>query len=167
MAKASLSATNIAAYHHLNCDLYLWNTYNEPVAQTDSPQETSEISRAQFHRGLEWESTLFAWLDESNMLIRVPPSPMEAEILMENILADDREHFFIAGLCFWPPYQQLAERYQALGVQPVKFGVGKPDLVEITRQGDRAIWKVVDAKASRGVKVRRKSWHISACDAYP
>jgi hypothetical protein len=156
MAKASISATNIAVYHHLSCDLYLWNTYHEPVAfaDPDLPQEISEISKAQFHRGEEWESTLFEWLDKSNLLLRVPPRPMMAEVLMENILADDRDHFFIAGLRFWPPQEQLAERFEALGTQPVNFGLSKPDLVEVVRKEDKVVWKVIDAKASKAVKVR-------------
>lgn len=152
--KASLSATNIAIYHHLNCDLYLWNTYNEPITTTDSPQDLPELSKAQFHRGEDWESTLFAWLDQSNLLLRVPPIPMEADVLMENILADDRDHFFIAGLRFWPPQDAFTKRYEALGFQPVKFGLGKPDLVEVVRKNGKVVWKVIDAKASKTVKVR-------------
>lgn len=152
MAKASISATDIAVYHHLNCDLYLWNTYNEPLALKDS-QEISELCQAQWHRGEEWESTLFTWLDKSNLLLRVPPMPMEVDVLLENILADDREHFFIAGLCFWPPRNRLAERFEAVGTRPVNFGLAKPDLVEVMRRENKIVWKVIDAKASKAVKV--------------
>ncbi|KAF5355004.1 hypothetical protein D9756_005484 [Leucocoprinus leucothites] len=152
MAKASISATNIAVYHHLNCDLYLWKTYNEPVSFIDPPKETSELSRAQYHRGEEWESILLEWLDKSDMLLRVPPKPMEAEVLIENILADDRDHFFIAGLCFWPPRDRLAERFEALGNKPVNFGLCVPDLLEVEHKGEKVSWKVVDAKASKSVK---------------
>lgn len=155
--KASLSATNIAKYHHLNCDQYLWNIYNKPIANTESPKNASEISKAQFQRGEEWEATLLAWLDKSNLLLRVPPIPMEADILMENILADDRKHFFIAGLHFWPPQSQLSQRFEAFDTQPVTFGLGKPDLVEVVRKGDKVVWKVIDAKASKSVKVRVES----------
>ncbi|KAF9446524.1 hypothetical protein P691DRAFT_673387 [Macrolepiota fuliginosa MF-IS2] len=151
-SKASLSATNIAIHHHLNCDLYLWNVYNGPTTNSESPQDASEISKAQFHRGEEWEASLLAWLDKSNLLLRVPPTPMEGDILMENILADDRNHFFIAGLRFLPPRDQLAKRFQSFGNQPVNFGLGKPDLVEVVRQGDKVVWKVIDAKASKSVK---------------
>jgi hypothetical protein len=155
-AKGSLSATNIALYHHLDCDLYLWNTYNGPPMTTESPQESPELSKAQYHRGEEWEATLLAWLDRSNLLLRVPSFPTEAGDLVENILFDDRDHFFIAGLQFWPPQDALNKRYEALGLPPVKFGLAKPDLVEVVRKDGKAIWKVVDAKASRAVKVRRE-----------
>lgn len=158
--KASLSATNVATYHHLNCDLFLWNTYHEPSTNSNEPpQDASELSNAQLHRGQEWEAALFEWLDKSNLLLRVPPMPMEADILMENILADDRHHFFIAGLQFWPPEVKLAKRFEALGLQPVKFGLAKPDLVEIVRKGECVTWKVVDAKASKSVKVCEESWY--------
>lgn len=157
-AKASLSATNIAIYHHLNCDLYLWNTYNDPLTKSESAQRSPELSKAQYHRGEEWETTLLAWLDRSNLLLRVPSFPTEASDLMENILLDDRDHFFIAGLQFWPPQDALNKRYEALGLPSVKFGLAKPDLIEIVRKDGKAIWKVVDAKASKAIKVRRKRW---------
>ena len=152
MAKASISATDIAIYHHLNCDLYLWNMYNEPLA-TKGPQEISELCQAQWHRGEEWESTLFAWLDKSNLLLRVPPIPIGGDVLVENILADDREHFFVADLCFWPPHDRLTERFEAIGNRPVNFGLAKPDLVEVVHRENKIVWKVIDGKASKAVKV--------------
>jgi len=152
MAKASISATDIAIYHHLNCDSYLWNMCNEPLA-TKGPQEISELCQAQWHRGEEWESTLFAWLDKSNLLLRVPPIPIGGDVLVENILADDREHFFVAGLCFWPPHDRLTERFEAIGNLPVNFGLAKPDLVEVVHRENKIVWKVIDGKASKAVKV--------------
>jgi len=79
--------------------------------------------------------------------------PMEEDVLLENILADDREHFFIAGLYFWPPHNCLAERFEAVGNRPDNFGLAKPDLVEVVRRENKIVWKVIDAKASKVVKV--------------
>ena len=86
---------------------------------------------------------------------------------MENILADDREHFFIAGLRFWPPQERLSERFRVLGTQPVTFGLSKPDLVEIVRKGEKVVWKVIDAKASKAVKVCHKLYDIRRCVISP
>lgn len=95
-----------------------------------------------------------AWLDEENLLLTIPSRPLRGEELVENILADDREHFFVAGISFMPPQEQLDEMYREAGLESVKFGLAKPDLVEITRlSDDRVMWKVIDAKASRLVKV--------------
>ncbi|KAF9012543.1 hypothetical protein BDQ17DRAFT_1344125 [Cyathus striatus] len=101
-------------YHHLNCDLH---------EKSDTNPE-SELSKAQFQRGIEWEETL---------------------------------SFFIAGLNLWPPMDELHTMFLDAGSEPVKFGLAKPDLVEITRTEDCITWKVIDAKASKRVKT---SHHI-------
>ncbi|TFK23145.1 hypothetical protein FA15DRAFT_670751 [Coprinopsis marcescibilis] len=154
----SLSATNLAVYHHLRCDLYLHNIHNKPTEHSSRPslsfKDTSEscLKQAHFHRGLNWETTLFSWLDDSNLLLKVPSLPLEATVLKENILADDREHYFIAGLVFKPPHEQLAIRFAQHGMDPVAFGLGKPDLLEIRRKPWGVTWKIIDAKASKSIK---------------
>ncbi|TFK44927.1 hypothetical protein BDQ12DRAFT_695260 [Crucibulum laeve] len=150
----SLSATNLAVHHHLNCDLYLHNAYHEERTAGTKGQDKplSELSKAQFKRGLDWESTLYSWLDRSELLLKVPCIPLEAKTLIENIQADDRDHFFITGLTFWPPEAQLNKRFLKTNSVPVIFGLAKPDLLEITRTSDGVTWKVVDAKASKSVK---------------
>ncbi len=92
-----------------------------------------ELAKAHFKRGLDWEASLYAWLDESGLLLQVPAMPLAASILLENILADDRTHFFITGLSFWPPQSKLNDRFVQAGTEPLKFGLAKPDLVEIRR----------------------------------
>lgn len=153
--KHSLSATNLAVYQHLNCDLYIRNVYNgssqATPASTSSP---SELTKAQYKRGLDWESSLYSWLDRSQLLLKVPSIPLEAGSLLENIRADDRTHFFITGLNLWPPQAKLAERFARVRTEPFNFGLAKPDLLEIKRIKDGTIrWRVIDAKASKHVKV--------------
>ncbi|ESK97371.1 aaa atpase [Moniliophthora roreri MCA 2997] len=156
--KGSLSATNLASYHHFNCQLYLHNVYHGAEGfNGDSPREsialeTSELSKAQQRRGLDWEGTLLSYLDEQNMLLTVPSIPMTGKDLMENLAFDDREHIFVAGLSFWPPQEDLDALYREVGQKPVKFGLSKPDLLEITRIEGGVLWRIVDAKASRAVK---------------
>ncbi|KAG2016116.1 hypothetical protein CC2G_009317 [Coprinopsis cinerea AmutBmut pab1-1] len=155
--QGSLSATNLAVHHHLNCDLYLHNVYHKknPRPSTSTAiQDASEkaLLEARYKRGLEWESTLYSWLDESNLLLKVPSTPVEAGILMENILADDRDHFFITGLTFKAPADQLVRRFAQHGHDPVNFGLAKPDLIEVRRTATGARWKVIDAKASQAIK---------------
>lgn len=153
--KHSLSATNLAVCQHLNCDLYIHNVYNgsRQAVSTSSPE--SELTKAQCKRGLDWETSLYSWLDRSKLLLKVPSMPLEASSLLENIQADDRAHFFITGLTFWPPQAKLAEIFFARArTEPFNFGLAKPDLLEIKRSKDGVInWRVLDAKASKHVKV--------------
>jgi hypothetical protein len=65
----------------------------------------------------------------------------------ENILADGRDHFFVASISFWPPQARLAERFAAQSTQPLAFGLAKPDLLEIQWTEGRIVWRVIDPKA--------------------
>ncbi|KAF9268559.1 hypothetical protein L218DRAFT_852695 [Marasmius fiardii PR-910] len=153
--RQSLSATNLATYHHYNCNLYLHNVYHKSETSTavslEQPQ-SKELSKAQLRRGIDWEERLLKWLDEENMLLTVPAFPITGEDLMENLLLDDREHMFVAGASFWPPQERFNARYRDSGQRPVTFGLAKPDLLEITRVGNGVSWRVVDAKASASIK---------------
>jgi hypothetical protein len=148
-----LSATNIAAHHHLSCDLFLHNVYHgSPSLSTGNPP--SELSKAQFERGNDWEAKLCSWLDAEGLLLTVLSRPLTADDLREIIDIDERSHFYIAGLTFWPPREALAAEFLRAGTNPVEFGLFKPDLLEITRSDDGSVnWKIIDAKASKEVKV--------------
>ncbi|KAJ8076718.1 hypothetical protein PM082_001141 [Marasmius tenuissimus] len=152
----SLSATNLATYHHFNCDLYLHNIYHKPneAEVTGKGQaRTDELSKARFRRGISWEQHLIDWLDEENLLLKVDTVPKTAEDLKNHMDWDDRERFFIAGFTFWPPQEQLDFLFEKSRQSPVKFGLAKPDLLEITRlENGVKVWRVVDAKASSSVK---------------
>ena len=78
---------------------------------------------------------------------------MHGPDLLENIHWDERDHFFIANLTFYAPQDQLNIRYHDEGFEPVLFGLAKPDLLEITRVGGTIEWRVIDAKASKMMKV--------------
>lgn len=162
MAKqhSSLTATNLAQYHHLNCDLYIHNVYHkhpEPAPERFSYPKSRLLLTSQYERGIDWETTLYSWLDESDLLLKVPGLPLQADVLLENILADERDHFFITGITFNPPKHQLQELFFRAGTEQVNFGVGKPDLLEIVRDERGITWTVIDAKASKAVKVKRFS----------
>ncbi|KAJ7188762.1 hypothetical protein C8R46DRAFT_1055706 [Mycena filopes] len=145
-----LSATNLAVHHHLSCDLYLHNVYHRR-GKLDA-RDPTELAKANFERGLEWEATLFAFLDEENLLLTIPPTPVDGDVLSANIEADERDHFFVAGVAFWPP-SELRNRFLEANADPVNFGLAKPDLLEITRSPSGVVtWKVIDAKASKAVK---------------
>ncbi|KDQ50871.1 hypothetical protein JAAARDRAFT_211450 [Jaapia argillacea MUCL 33604] len=154
----SLSATNLATYHHLSCDLYLHSIYHAsdpdpssiPILPKSAP---TSLALAQFTRGLTWESHLFSTLDSSNLLLTVHSHPLTGLEIADIISFDDRDHFFVAGLTFWPPQDKLEAEFRNKGSTPVRFGLAKPDLVEIRREGDgRVVWEAVDAKASSAVK---------------
>ena len=152
-AKNTLSATNLALYHHYNCDLYVHNVYNDNRRKS-TRQDPPEISKAHFKRGNDWEAFLFSWLDENDLLLTIPSMPVNGSDLIENLLADGRDHFFLAGLSFWPPNDELKIKFFEAGVEPINFGLAKPDLLEFTRTSEGLFtWKVIDAKASNAVKV--------------
>ncbi|CAK5281681.1 unnamed protein product [Mycena citricolor] len=163
-----LTATDLANYNHLNCDLFLHNAYHRRLSlKINNASSGSELSKAQFARGLEWEqSCLFPYLDRSNQLLTIP-GPIDGSSLSANIEADDRDHFYIAGVSFWPP-SQLEERFREGGFDPVKFGLAKPDLLEITRTPTGVTWKVIDAKAAKTVKTSHhvQIYFYSLCLSY-
>ncbi|KAJ7594888.1 hypothetical protein C8J56DRAFT_927866 [Mycena floridula] len=152
--KGSLSATNLATYHHVNCDLFLHKVYHGSPEQRDNGgQQPSALKAAIYERGIRWESYLFSWLDENGLLLTIPSKPIVSSELVQNLINDERDHFFLAGLTFFPPVNELVKHFAAAGRRPVKFGIAKPDLVEITRNSDgRLEWKVIDAKSSNSVK---------------
>lgn len=160
-AHGSLSATNLANHHHFHCDLYLHYIYHGTDANIPgASNKPSELAKAQFERGLDWEASLYGWLDAQDMLMTVESGLLDASALQELIEIDERSHFFITGLQFWPPNEAFAKRYAEHEQEPVKFGMAKPDLLEVRKQNDRSTtWRVVDAKSSKEVKVRSPSLH--------
>ncbi|KAJ3748603.1 hypothetical protein DFH05DRAFT_580966 [Lentinula detonsa] len=154
--KGSFSATDLARYHHYNCELFIYNTYNgveNPRAHIDQAHDSpTMLDAAQFKRGNDWEAHLLTWLDEENLLLTVPSHPLKGEDFVENVLADERDHFFVSGISIMPPQEHFDEMYRKAGLEPVKFGLAKPDLIEVVRSQDGVMWKVIDAKASRAVK---------------
>ncbi len=157
----SLSATKLAIHHHLKCDLYLHNSYHgsgNPSPQRsgkNNADTTTELTKAQFQRGNEWEQTLVTWLDAEGLLLHVRSTgPLNPAELKDVIEFDERPRFFITGLSFKPPIAAFAERFSANGFRSVKFGIAKPDLVEVKRTNGKIQWQVIDAKASKDVKVR-------------
>ncbi|KAF7321769.1 AAA-12 domain-containing protein [Mycena kentingensis (nom. inval.)] len=151
MSDSSLSATKLAHHFTVHCDLYLHNAYNRRGSATiDDP---SAYVQAHFQRGLDWErACLFPFLDRENLLLTIPPRPIDSATLSANLEADERHRFFVSGLEFWPP-KEIEERFRAVGSEVVAFGLAKPDLLEITRSEGKILWRVVDAKASKTVKV--------------
>jgi hypothetical protein len=155
-ARNSLTATNLAVHQHLNCDLYLYNTYHGTASAKTTSTGTaspSELTKAQYKRGLDWETRLYSWLSSTGLLLQVPSLHLDPDTLLENIFADDRSHFFITGLTFCPPQAQLNERFRQEGTTPLNFGLAKPDLLEIMRTDTGIMWRVLDVKASKHVKV--------------
>lgn len=158
MPHKPLTATNLAEHQHRQCDLFIHKTYhNQPSTPPSSNKPRHgppELVKAQYQRGMDWEGILFSWLRESDLLLRVPSIPLESEHLLENIQLDERRHFFISGLNFIPPQDELNNIYEELGETHVAFGLAKPDLLEITKTTGGIQWRVIDAKASKFVKVR-------------
>lgn len=149
-----LSATNLAAYHHYSCDLFLHNTYHGRGKLGARKLEISEMTKAVLQKGKVWESSLLTWLSTENLLHRMDKNEVNGKEIQEIIASDKREHFFISGLSFAPPAEAFEEEFLWQAARPVHFGLSKPDLVEIQRMDNGTVkWQVIDAKASRDVKV--------------
>ncbi|PPQ76301.1 hypothetical protein CVT26_009729 [Gymnopilus dilepis] len=163
----SITATNLATYQHLSCELYIHRAYQSPrsdgpttfVSQKHSQNPTqskvpklTESVKAELRRGVEWEQRLLSYLDREGLLLRIPHIPVTGNTLLENIAADERSHFFISGVSFLPPNEELKTSFQQYGSHPIRFGLAKPDLIEIKRVDNRLKWRVLDAKASKHVK---------------
>ena len=163
-SKGTISATNLAAYHHYQCDLYLYNTYHGPrVVVADEGQRnhqgrgntTSAITGARLSRGVDWESTLLDWLDKQDLLVRVSSGALDAAELKSliELILDEHEHVFITGLALRPPESVFQVFFDKFKTRPVKFAVAKLDLLEIKRdQNGLMKWQVIDAKASTDVQ---------------
>ncbi|KAH8115406.1 hypothetical protein DFH11DRAFT_1759716 [Phellopilus nigrolimitatus] len=149
-----ITATTLAVHHHLQCDLFLYNSYHGTSKNSARHwQESSELTRATLSRGDKWESSLFAWLDGKGLLLQVLGGFLEGPEIQEVIEIDERDHFFVSGLSFVPPASAFESKFRANHRAPVRFGVAKPDLVEIRKEKDGTIrWQVVDAKSSVAVK---------------
>jgi len=168
--KSSLTATNLSIFQHLSCDLYIYNIYNgQGTTATDtSASNLTELSKAQFQRGLDWETCLYSWLDQSNLLLKVPHIPLELATFRENLQFDDRDHFYVTGLSFWPPQRELDARFKTFKSEPLNFGLAKPDLLEIRRTETGTVyWRVIDAKASKSVKVKTNTRSHCISDYVP
>jgi hypothetical protein len=172
-----LTATNLATHQHLGCNLYLHNVYhnhrqrnrhsstdggnilsvgakvNASENTNKAKRPTSELTMAHFDRGNEWEAYLFQWLDRKGLRLPMPSDPKQGHNICEIVNRDKRLHFFISGLEFWPN-DVLQEEFPKTGMGPVQFGLAKPDLLEIERSENGSfMWRVIDAKASKVVKV--------------
>lgn len=160
--KRGLTATALAAYHHFQCDLFLHSTYHSPFRRGSlafSHPELPELTKATLNRGNDWEASLFTWLDSNGLLLRVFGGFLDGSGIQEVIEVDERSHFFVAGLSFLPPVEAFKQRFNQHGREPVQFGVAKPDLLEIKKEGNTILWRVIDAKSSGYVKVRFLTAH--------
>ena len=149
----SLSATQLAASHHTACDLQLWKQYHADSSPINRPEPTS-IAQAHFARGRSWEEHLLRSLEARGVLVRLDERQVLDGAQLASIMRTEgmkRPRVYLSGVAFRPA---LEERYRSAGREPVRLGVAKPDLIEITRDGSSLVWHVIDAKSSANVKAR-------------
>ena len=154
-----VTATTFSSYYHYKCDLFLYDSYYGKSSK-GSHTESSALVKAKLKRGNNWESQLLMWLDKQNLLVQVMSDTLTATDLQNVIELDKRDHFFISGLCFYPPVDSFKLEYERRGTQMPQFSIAKPDLLEIRRSKDGLYcWQILDAKASMNVKVST-IWHL-------
>jgi hypothetical protein len=162
-----ITASGLANHAHLQCDLYLHQSYHG-TSSADETDQSLDHGRKQTKRpgatilaavtsGDAWESALFSHLDQHGLLLTNKGPPLSGGDIASVIQLDERPHFFVAGLTFWAPQHELTREYlkRGVAVQDVpRFGLTKPDLVEIWRETNgNLVWRIIDAKASKEVKV--------------
>ncbi|KAJ3049779.1 hypothetical protein HK097_009221 [Rhizophlyctis rosea] len=81
---------------------------------------------------------------------------MSINDLARLILSETRKHYFLVDVALSAP--DFQDSFASHGSNPISFGVFKPDFIEIhvaqTAENHRTIdWRVIDAKASRKVKI--------------
>ncbi|PPQ71223.1 hypothetical protein CVT26_011001 [Gymnopilus dilepis] len=164
----SLSATNLGVFQHLDCELYIHKAYHNPRRAFDAIGPRKSEEKAVFQKGLDWESHLLTFLDDSNMLLRIPTRLVDGRTLLENILAEDRPHFFISGIAFRPPREKLQADFDRYKSPPLEFGVAKPDLLEVTKTDEGLLWRIIDAKSSNFVKASHQIqvYFYTVCMSY-
>ena len=140
---SSLSATQLAGYHHTACDLQLWKQYHADSSPSSGPEPTS-IAKSLFERGRSWEERLLLSLEERGLLVRLDERQVIDGATAMRTEGASRPRVYLSVVAFRPP--AFAERYRAAGREPIRFGVAKPDLIEVTRDGASLIWHVTDAK---------------------
>lgn len=150
-----ITATNLAIYHHLHCDLYLHLSYRSRQPSQKAQNVVSETALAQFQKGDLWEKMLFESLDARGMLIRVDDETPLSGIRIAQLLVEvPQTETYISGLTFLPP--TFESEFTSRGALPVVFSVAKPDLVKVTRTSvegaEIVVWEVIDAKSSKHVK---------------
>ena len=154
-----LSPTQLASYFHKHCDLFLNLSFQRTISAA-THQPVSTLVEGHFQRGNAWESRLFDTLEARGQLIRLPAGLVPAasiESVLLRALPEEQFEVFIAGLEFEAP--TFEAEYAAHGQKPVKFGITKPDLIWLRREGDSIFWEVIDAKASKTVQVSAHSMY--------
>ena len=152
MENKYLVATDLGAYYHLSCQLSLWTSFHKGKVSSRSPVKPSARVMAAFSRGNEWERHLVQRLDQENLILRVS----NASTFQSQLEDDYRNHFYVIGASF-KDINLFADEYRAHGHQRVAFGTLKPDFIEVWKriENGRLVidWHVIDAKATKAVKV--------------
>ena len=147
-----LTATDLASYYHLACQLSLWNAFHKGHKPNKNPHRVSSLRKATFARGNEWEETLVERLETQNLIFRFNPN----DSFQSQVESDPRMHFYVIGASF-KIEDLFADEFWARGTSPVAFGSFKPDFIEISKRVKNGKlqfeWVVIDAKSSKAVKV--------------
>ncbi|KND03425.1 uncharacterized protein SPPG_00910 [Spizellomyces punctatus DAOM BR117] len=150
-----LTATDLARFHVHFCRKLLWLS-NDKRRRAKNRKEFTEVSlwdQARFRKGTRWEDQLRVGLE----LLHGPPHIISAGELIGLITLDTRKHFYVVDVAFASPSfsRQFASKRS---IRTVSFGTFKPDFLEIWKHTDEGNftqirWRVIDAKASRKVKI--------------
>lgn len=146
-----LTATDLKSFFHFGCQLEIWKSFHEGHLR-QKRHRPSPITMAHFNRGRKWEALLVKRLDEQNLILRYSKNtPFQIQIEK-----DPRDHFYVINSSFKDD-GLLQKEFLAQGMIPYKFGLLKPDFIEIRKliKNGKSVFEyhIIDAKASKIVQV--------------
>ncbi|GAA94384.1 uncharacterized protein L969DRAFT_199954 [Mixia osmundae IAM 14324] len=157
---SELTATKLAQYQQLNCDLFLHKSYHAPRT---SRKEPDAYKQAVFDRGHRFEAEIVAYLRSEDRILDV--NSLKPRDALDAIVRDPRDDFFVVGFA---ARSNLSTHFEQHDTPPVRFGTFKPDFVHITKIEAAIHWHLIDAKMSHQVKpshfVQLYFYHLSMLD---
>ena len=168
-----LTATDIASYYRLDCELALWKTFHEGHSSrisldTNTPNMEREgfrgvmvsegfsvsskdaLTLAILQKGEKWEDMRYRRLEDQDLLLRLS----ERDVFKSRVKEDKRKRFFVTGAQF-EDRGLFKSEYVVRNQNPVHFGKFKPDLIEVNACDENGgiELRVIEVKASRNLNV--------------
>ncbi|KAJ3045110.1 hypothetical protein HDV00_011835 [Rhizophlyctis rosea] len=156
--KGYLTATDLGRYHVHFCQKFIWLAHDARKNGKRGGAETSQLTQARFDKGNKWETRLRDRLTADGLIAHAPGTLSSINDLASLMLNESRSHYIIVDVVLSPP--DFQDQFLAHESNPINFGIFKPDFIEIHAEespddpAHRTIhWRVIDAKASRRVKI--------------
>jgi hypothetical protein len=146
MRNKRLTATDVASYYRLHCHLALWKVFHHRHLQNP---DQNVLTQAAILRGKKWERDIHAKLSDENLIL----SLKEDDSFELKLVEDARSHFYVTDACFNMSGDLFQNEFRIRNRSPLKFGVLKPDFIEVKKKENLIELHIIEAKASKTVQV--------------